>query len=99
MTDQTDESFVCIDPLQRHLLGTKIYPRSIMNQIFHRTSLSVPLLFGTKTDQLTNSLALKLEKCKIQKCFMSITVIYQAKLHQPNKKEGEIHNNAFIVIQ
>ena len=30
---------------------------------------------------------------------MSITVIYQAKLHQPNKKEGEIHNNAFIVIQ
>ena len=50
---------VCIDPLQRHLLGTKIYSKSIMHQIFHRPSMSVPLLFATKIDQLTGSLALK----------------------------------------
>ena len=30
-----------------------------LHQIFHRPSMSVPLLFGTKTDQLTGSLALK----------------------------------------
>ena len=56
---KTDQSIVCIDPLQRHLLEINIYPRSIMHEIFHRHSVSVPLLFSTKTDQMTGSLDLK----------------------------------------